>query len=89
MAYNFETLSVAVLHSAVRGMHIYRLFPASNIFLDLKLDDKSKFKYSVGVYDVNGGMVGHVASEHAKLVTRWLNQADRRRQCKHEIDLVY
>ncbi len=69
MAYNFETFSVAVWLSAVRGMHICQVFPASNIFLDLKLDDKSKFKYSVGVYE-NGDMICHVALEHAKLVTR-------------------
>ncbi len=42
------------------------MFPVSNIFLDLKLDNN----YCVGVYGVNGGMVGHVASEHVKLVTR-------------------
>ncbi len=73
MAYNLETLSVAVLLSTVRGVNpgVCRLFPAaSNIFLDLKLDDKSKFKYTVGVYEMKDDMIGHVASEHAKLVTR-------------------
>ncbi len=44
--------------------------PAFNIFQDLKLDDKSKCKYSVGVYEINGDMICHVASENAKLVTR-------------------
>ncbi len=63
-------MSVAALLSAVRGMHIGQVFPASNIFVALKLGDKSKFKYSVGVYAMNGDMIYHVASEHAKLVTR-------------------
>ncbi len=47
------------------GACICQVFPASNIFLDLKLDDNS-----VGAYEINGDMICHVVSENAKLVTR-------------------
>ncbi len=70
--------------SVVIGACIYTEgIPCSNIFLELKLDDKSKFKYSVGVYEINGDMIGPVACQVGD------QMIDRRRQCKLEIDLVY
>jgi len=45
-----DGLSLAVLHSAVRGMHYYRVFPPHNVFLHLKVDQTSKYSYSVEVY---------------------------------------
>ena len=48
--FTMDGLSLAVLHSAVRGMHYYRVFPPHNVFLHLKVDQTSKYRYSVGVY---------------------------------------
>ena len=43
-----DGLSLAVLHSAVRGMHC--VFPPHNVCLHLKVDQTSKYSYSVEVY---------------------------------------
>ena len=67
---------IAVLHSAVRGVHEYRVFPNRLTSLELDIDLKSTFKNSVGVYCVSDHsrhcMVGHVAREHSRLVYKWL-----------------
>ena len=74
-----DGLAIAVLHSAVRGMHVYHRFPPKNIFLKLAKDEKSIFRDSVGVFqDLScTKLIGHVAAEHAKLLTRWLNSGGR------------
>ena len=58
---DLQGFSLAVLNGAVRGMHIYRIFPPRNIILRLAIDQTSKCKYSVGV-------INHVVirSEHAR-----------------------
>ena len=44
---------IAVLHSAVRDVHEYRVFPNRLAQLELHIDLDSTFKNSVGVYCVD------------------------------------
>lgn len=71
---SFSGVSVAILHSAVRGVHVYRLFPDKYTNLIIRKDEKSAHKNAVGVYLLNGKLVGHVAFEHSKLTYRWLSK---------------
>ena len=41
---------IAVLHSVVRSVYEYRIFPNMLTSLELKIDSKSTFKNSVSVY---------------------------------------
>ena len=41
--------------------------------LRLTCDDASTFKNAVRVFTLDGTMVGHVAAEHVKLVSRRIN----------------
>ena len=72
---------IAELHSAVRGVHEYRVFPNRLAQLELHIDLDSTFKNSVGVYCVDNHsrhrMVGHVAREHSRLVYKWLKTDNR------------
>lgn len=77
MADNLAEYGIAVLHSAVRGVHVYRVFPKLGQTLHLEHDKKSVHKHSVGVYlaiNRKNCLVGHVAREHAALVSRWLGK---------------
>ncbi len=73
--YGLHGLSIAVLHSAVRGIHVYRRKPAVGTLLKLESDDKSKYKNSVGVYE-GTNIVGHIAREHSRLVLHWLKHSN-------------
>ena len=44
--------------------------------LRLTCDDASTFKNAVRVFTLDGAMVGHVAAEHVKLVSSWINFND-------------
>ena len=74
--YGLQGLSVAVLHSSVRGVHVYRRMPATGTKLLLRIDQASKYRNAIGVYELNGGMVGHVGAEHCNLIARWMKYSD-------------
>ncbi len=55
-------LATSILHSAVRGMHVYRIFSSHNIFMALRVDLASKYRHSFGVYDTGDNLVGHTST---------------------------
>ena len=57
-------------------VHIYRIIPSVMTQLRLTCDDASTFKNAVRVFTLDGAMVGHVAAEHVKLVSSWINFND-------------
>ena len=67
-----EGLSLAVLQSAVREVHIYRWFPAKGSDLRLYIDRESRYRNAIAAFD-GPNKVGHVAREHSRLVYGWLN----------------
>lgn len=60
--------AVAVLHSSVRGLHHYRIFPERNTTLKIKRDTTSQHRYSMGVY-LEQELIEHIGYEHSKLVS--------------------
>ena len=68
-------LSVAVLHSAVRGVHVYRRYPSKGTKLQLKRDLGSAYKDAVLVQTMNTDVVGHLVAEYAKLVDKWVEES--------------
>ena len=48
--FTMDGSSLAVLHSAVIGMHYYRVFLPIMFFLHLQVDQTSRYRYSVEVY---------------------------------------
>ena len=73
---NLNDFGIAILHSVVRGVHVYRSFPQINTILTLKEEPKSPYRFAVGMCE-NNLMVGHIDNAHAKLTCRWL-----RHECK-------
>ena len=49
-----QNSAMAVLKSAVRGVHVYRIFPKKSSKLDIRKDLHSEYKYSMGVYLLSG-----------------------------------
>lgn len=69
-------MSIAVLKSAVRGIHVYQYIPAKGAVVSLSntQDIQVKAKYPRAIQVTHEGkMVGHLAAEHTNLVFRWLN----------------
>ena len=71
-----KVLSVIDLHSAVRGVHIYRRYPSEGTKLQLRRDVGSAYKNAVLVQTMNADVVGHLAAEHSKLVGKWIGESD-------------
>ena len=65
--------SIVILKTAVRGVHVYKEEPDIGTCLTLSVEKGSKFKHAVLVkLKSNGKTVGHVAKEHARLVSKWI-----------------
>ena len=75
MADAYSGMSIAVLNSAVRELHVYKYVPKKGSTVDLSFSEVAevKMKYPRAIQVTEGAkMVGHVAAEHSNVVFRWL-----------------
>ena len=68
--------SIVILKTAVRGVHVYNIEPEIGTLLTLTVEKGSKYNHAVLVKS-NGKTVGHVAKEHARLVTKWIKSSNK------------
>ena len=70
---NVNGKSIAILRSAVRGVHVYKRIPSLNsrVSLDLCGDSNVTKRYPKAITaSLNGNILGHIAGEHSKIVYR-------------------
>ena len=68
--------SIAILLSAVRGVHVFNVYPDKGAQLQLCRDVNSTYPTVMQcllMKTLPGETVGHVAAEHAKLVAKWID----------------
>ena len=72
---NVNGKSIAILRSAVRGVHVYKRIPSLNsrVSLDLCGDSNVTKRYPKAITaSLNGNILGHIAGEHSKIVYNWI-----------------